>query len=181
MISVAARLDLVGCLPTGTAALAGQGGRRPVDGGGRDARRELPPIVVRSVVGSQCDYTGVFLASAESASMKLEGASMRSVVGIRAGVAAVLLSAIPTVFAPFAAADAADDNRFIGRLDRSGVPYTSRVEMIRLAKKTCVGITRQGNPSWRLGWDLQHDKGWSGTQTLDFVSSAVAVYCPDVW
>ena len=50
------------------------------------------------------------------------------------------------------------------------MPYTSRTEIIRLAKDYCLDATRQGNPSWLAGYNLQHDRGWTLTETIDFAN-----------
>jgi malic enzyme len=78
-------------------------------------------------------------------------------------------------------ADADGDNAFIAYLDKKGVPYESRTQIIRMAKQFCLDQTRQGTPNWLPTYVLQHKQGWTNTEAQTFISGAIPVYCPQVW
>ncbi|MGV0850065.1 DUF732 domain-containing protein [Mycolicibacterium phlei] len=84
--------------------------------------------------------------------------------------------------APAYAQDGVDKNKtFIDFLDKKRVPYKNSHTAIRMAKQFCVDATRQGNPAWLAGWNLQQAGGWTQTEAEYFVEGAVYVYCPKVW
>jgi hypothetical protein len=78
-------------------------------------------------------------------------------------------------------ADPDKDQLFIDYLDKKGVPYNNRTEIIRIAKQFCLDTTRQGNPSWLAGYQLQHKQGWTQSEAEKFINGAVPTYCPQLW
>ncbi len=98
-----------------------------------------------------------------------------------ATIAALLLGTGAAVAAAPAHADAAGDKAFIDYLDQKGFPYENRTQIIRLAKKYCLDQTRQGYATWVASYLLQHEQGWSNTETQTFIGGAIPVYCPKVW
>jgi Protein of unknown function (DUF732) len=98
---------------------------------------------------------------------------------VLATLAALLLSA-GTATSPVYA-DAAGDKAFTDYLDKKGFPYDNRTQIIRLAKQFCLDQTRQGSPHWLASFNLEHDQGWSNSETQTFIGGAIPVYCPRVW
>ena len=98
-----------------------------------------------------------------------------------ATIAALVLGASAAVAIAPAHADAAGDNAFIAYLEKKGVPYANRTQIIRLAKQFCLDQTRQGNPNWLASYYLERDQGWTHTETQTFIGGAIPVYCPEVW
>ena len=98
-----------------------------------------------------------------------------------AAIAVLLMAAGAAVSVAPAHADAEKDQIFIDYLDKKGVPYKNRTEVIRVAKNFCVAQTRQGNPNWLAGYKLQYAQGWTQTETENFVNGAVPTYCPKLW
>jgi hypothetical protein len=96
-------------------------------------------------------------------------------------IAGLLMAVGAAVAVAPAHADPEKDQIFVDYLNKKGVPYTSRTDIIRLAKEYCLDATRQGNPSWLAGYNLQHNQGWTQTETIDFANGAVPVYCPKLW
>jgi hypothetical protein len=95
-------------------------------------------------------------------------------------IAALLLAAGTAVSIAPAHADEKDD-KFIEFLEQKGVPYANKTEIIRVAKDFCLQRTRQNAPKWRAAYHLQHDQGWSESETADFAMGAIPTYCPNVW
>jgi len=98
-----------------------------------------------------------------------------------AAIAALVLVAGAAVSIAPAHADPAYDQIFIDYLDKKGVPYKNRTQAIRLAKEYCLDQTRQGNPSWLAGYNLQYSQGWTQTEAVQFVEGAIPIYCPKLW
>jgi hypothetical protein len=98
-----------------------------------------------------------------------------------AAIAGLVMAAGAAVSMAPAHADPEMDKVFIDYLDKKGVPYKNRTQVIRLAKEYCVDQTRQGNPSWLAGYNLQYSQGWTETEAVRFVEGAIPVYCPKLW
>jgi len=98
-----------------------------------------------------------------------------------AAIAGLFLAAGAAISVAPAHADPEKDQVFIDYLDKKGVPYGNRTEIIRVAKDFCLDQTRQGNPSWLAGYKLQHNEGWTQSETETFVMGAIPVYCPKLW
>jgi hypothetical protein len=100
---------------------------------------------------------------------------------VSAAIAVLLMASAAAVSVAPAHADAEKDQTFIEYLDKKGVPYANATEAIRTAKQFCLATTRQGNPSWRAGYDLATSNGWTQTEAGLFISGAVPTYCPKLW
>jgi hypothetical protein len=74
-----------------------------------------------------------------------------------------------------------NDQQFIDYLNKKGVPFKSRIEVIRLGKQFCLDTTRQGNPNWLAGYNLAVKQGWTQTEAENFVNAAIPTYCPKLW
>jgi hypothetical protein len=98
-----------------------------------------------------------------------------------AAIAALMMAVGAAVAVAPAHADPNNDQVFIDYLNKKGVPYGNRTEIIRLAKEYCLDASRQGNPSWLAGYNLQQKLRWTQTETEQFAEGAVPVYCPKLW
>jgi Protein of unknown function (DUF732) len=116
--------------------------------------------------------------------MGKQGATMTTTAVRRtagATIAALLFAVGAALSAGPANAQPPDNQAFIDFLDKKNVPYKNRTEAIRMAKEFCVDATRQGNPDWLAGYNLQYKGGWTRTEAEFFVEGAVYIYCPKVW
>jgi len=78
-------------------------------------------------------------------------------------------------------ADPVYDQKFLDYLDAKGVPFESRTDIIRTAKQFCLDMGRQGGSTWKVGYHLMKDKGWTESQAEMFIQAAVPTYCPNAW
>ena len=78
-------------------------------------------------------------------------------------------------------ADPAYDQKFLDYLDAKGVPFANKTAVIRLAKQFCLDMGRQGGSTWKVGYHLMKEEGWTESQTETFIQGAVPTYCPSVW
>jgi len=78
-------------------------------------------------------------------------------------------------------ADPADDQKFIDYLEKKGVPYKNRRDIIRVAKQFCLATTRHGGSTWKAGYHLMKDQDWTETEATSFIQAAVPAYCPGIW
>jgi len=39
-------------------------------------------------------------------------------------------------------------------------------------------LSRQGGSTWKVGYKLMKQEGWTESQAMNFISAAVPVYCP---
>ena len=98
-----------------------------------------------------------------------------------AAIAGLLMGVGAVVSVAPAHANPDGDNAFIDDLNKKGVPFKSRTEIIRVAKEFCLDQTRQGVPNWAPGYNLMHKQGWTQTELDNFINVAVPTYCPKVW
>jgi Protein of unknown function (DUF732) len=98
-----------------------------------------------------------------------------------AAIAGLFLAVGAAVAVAPAHADPIYDQQFIEYLEKKGVPYKSRTDIIRTAKQFCLDTTRQGNPDWLAGYNLASKEGWTQTETENFVMAAIPTYCPQLW
>jgi Protein of unknown function (DUF732) len=98
-----------------------------------------------------------------------------------ASVAALFVAVVGAVAVAPAHADPVYDQKFIDYLDKKGVPYKNRTEIIRVAKQFCLDTSRQGSSTWKAGYSLMKEQGWTETEATTFIQGAVPTYCPDVW
>jgi Protein of unknown function (DUF732) len=96
-------------------------------------------------------------------------------------VAALFVTVGAAVSVAPAHADPVYDRKFIDYLDKKGVPYKDRTDMIRVAKQFCLATTRQGGSTWKAGYRLMKDQDWTETEASTFIEAAVPTYCPGVW
>jgi hypothetical protein len=99
-------------------------------------------------------------------------------------IAAVAFVAPVVITAAPAHADAVVDSSFFQFLDQKGVPYGRKMDAVRIAKQTCLGISRPGDTGligYRVYSDLKKELGLNNEQTQNFVYGSVYHYCPQVW
>ena len=96
-------------------------------------------------------------------------------------VAALFVAIGGAVSVAPAYADPVYDQKFIDYLDQKGAPYKNRTDIIRTAKQFCLDSSRQGGSTWKAGYNLMKDQGWTETQATTFVQAAVPTYCPNAW
>lgn len=96
-------------------------------------------------------------------------------------VAAFFVAVGAAVSVAPAHADPVYDQKFIDYLDKKGVPYKNRTDVIRVAKQFCLDTTRQGGSTWKAGYHLMKDQDWTETEATTFIQAAVPTYCPGVW
>ena len=92
-------------------------------------------------------------------------------------VGALVVAAGAAISATPAHADPVYDQQFIDYLDGKGVPFDNRTDIIRVAKQFCLDIGRQGGSTWKAGYHLMKDRGWTQTQAENFIHAAVPIYC----
>lgn len=93
-----------------------------------------------------------------------------------AALAALLVGAGAVVAIAPAQADKIDDE-FIELLDVEGVPYTSRMQIIRVAKEYCLARTRPNAKMGTMNNKLFEDMGWGVPELQDFARAANRAYC----
>jgi hypothetical protein len=93
-------------------------------------------------------------------------------------IAALFVAVGAAVTVAPAHADPVYDEKFLNYLDQKGVPYKNKTEIIRVAKQFCLDRSRQGGSTWKVGYNLMKDQGWTETQATTFVQAAVPTYCP---
>jgi hypothetical protein len=93
-------------------------------------------------------------------------------------VAALFVAVGSAVSMAPAHADPPNDQQFIDFLDKKGVPYQNKTDVIRTAKQFCLDYSRQGGSTWKVGYKLMKAEGWTESQAMNFVQAAVPVYCP---
>jgi hypothetical protein len=96
-------------------------------------------------------------------------------------VAGVFIAVSCAVSMAPAQADPAYDQKFLDYLDKKGVPFSNRTQIIRTAKQFCLDMGRQGGSTWKVGYHLMKDQGWTESQTSTFIQGAVPTYCPEAW
>ena len=98
-----------------------------------------------------------------------------------AAIAALFVAVGAAMTVAPAHADQVYDEKFIDYLDKKGVPYKNKTEIIRVAKQFCLDTSRQGTPSWKAGYRLTKDQGWTQKQAEAFINAAIPTYCPQLW
>jgi hypothetical protein len=98
-----------------------------------------------------------------------------------AAVAALFVAVGGTLSVAPAHADPVYDQKFLDYLDAKGVPFKNKTEVIRLAKQFCLDMGRQGGSTWKVGYHLMKDQGWTEAETQTFIQAAVPTYCPNAW
>jgi hypothetical protein len=69
-------------------------------------------------------------------------------------VAALFVAIGAAVSVAPAHADPVYDEKFLDYLDKKGVPYKNKTEIIRVAKQFCLDTSRQGGSTWKAGYRL---------------------------
>jgi hypothetical protein len=99
-------------------------------------------------------------------------------------IAAASFVAPATVVAAPAHADETQDYYFFQYLDKKSIPYGRKMDAVRVAKQTCLKISRPGDPG-AIGYgvfqDLKKEMGFNNDQSQDFTTAAIYQYCPQVW
>jgi hypothetical protein len=95
--------------------------------------------------------------------------------------AAILVAVGGTVSIAPASADPVYDQKFLDYLDEKGVPFENRTAIIRVAKQFCLDMGRQGGSTWKVGYHLMKDQGWTESEAQTFIQGAVPTYCPNAW
>lgn len=98
-----------------------------------------------------------------------------------AAVAALFVAVGGTLSIAPAHADPVYDQKFLDYLDAKGVPFKNKTDIIRLAKQFCLDMGRQGGSTWKVGYHLMKDQGWTESETQTFIQGAVPTYCPSAW
>jgi hypothetical protein len=98
-----------------------------------------------------------------------------------AAIAALFVGVGAAMTVAPAHADPVYDEKFLGYLDKKGVPYKNKTEIIRTAKQFCLDVSRQGTPTWKAGYRLTKDQGWTQKEAEAFINAAIPTYCPQVW
>jgi Protein of unknown function (DUF732) len=96
-------------------------------------------------------------------------------------VAALFVAIGAAVSVAPAHADPVYDEKFLDYLDKKGVPYKNKTEIIRVAKQFCLDTSRQGGSTWKAGYRLTQDQGWTQSQAENFIQAAIPTYCPGLW
>ncbi len=96
-------------------------------------------------------------------------------------VAALFVAVGSAVSVAPAHADPVYDQKFIDYLEQKGVPYKNETAVIRTAKQFCLDMSRQGGSTWKAGYNLMKDEGWTQSQAETFIQGAVPTYCPSAW
>jgi hypothetical protein len=96
-------------------------------------------------------------------------------------VAALFVAVAGAVSIAPANADPAYDQKFLDYLDAKGVPFDNKTAIIRTAKQFCLDMGRQGGSTWKVGYRLMKDQGWTESQAETFIQGAVPTYCPQAW
>lgn len=96
-------------------------------------------------------------------------------------VAALFVAACGAVSIAPANADPVYDQKFLDYLDAKGVPFDNKTSIIRTAKQFCLDMGRQGGSTWKVGYSLMKEQGWTESQTETFIQGAVPTYCPSAW
>jgi hypothetical protein len=96
-------------------------------------------------------------------------------------VAALFVAVAGAVSIAPANADPAYDQKFLDYLDAKGVPFGNKTSIIRTAKQFCLDMGRQGGSTWKVGYSLMKEQGWTESQTETFIQGAVPTYCPSAW
>ena len=78
-------------------------------------------------------------------------------------------------------ADPVYDQKSLDYLDKKGVPYKNRTEIIRVAEQFCLDTSRKGASTWKAGYRLSKDQGWTETEATNFIQAAIPTYCPQLW
>lgn len=98
--------------------------------------------------------------------------------------AALSFVAPATVVAPRALADDTPEYYFFQFLDKKGIHYGSKMDAVRLAKSTCLKVSRPGNPGvigYAVHQDLHKALGLTDSQSELFIEASIYQYCPQVW
>jgi hypothetical protein len=80
-------------------------------------------------------------------------------------VAAAFMAVGAAVSVAPAHADPVYDQKFIDFLDKKGVPYKNETDAIRTAKQFCLETSRQGGSTWKAGYSLMKEEGWTQSET----------------
>jgi hypothetical protein len=98
-------------------------------------------------------------------------------------IAAASFVAPAAVVAAPAHADQTQDDTFFQYLDSKGVPYGQKMDAVRMAKSTCLKISRPGDPKAEYDalQDLKKEMGLNVAQSETFAEAAVYEYCPQVF
>ena len=78
-------------------------------------------------------------------------------------------------------ADPVYDKKFLDYLDAKGVPFSNKTDVIRTAKQFCLDMGRQGGATWKVGYNLMKEQGWTESEAETFIQAAVPTYCPNAW
>jgi hypothetical protein len=96
-------------------------------------------------------------------------------------VAALFVAVGGAVSIAPAHADPVYDQKFLDYLDAKGVPFSNKTDIIRTAKQFCLDMGRQGGSTWKVGYRLMKDQGWTESQAQNFIQATVPTYCPSAW
>ena len=99
-------------------------------------------------------------------------------------IAAASFVAPAAVVAAPARADQTQDDTFVQYLGQKGVPYGREMDAVRMAKSTCLKISRPGDPGaaeYAVMQDLKKEMGLNVSQSEIFAEAAVYEYCPQVF
>jgi len=100
-----------------------------------------------------------------------------------ARIAAASLVASPAVVAAPTHADQTQDDTFVQFLAQEGVPYGREMDAVRIAKSTCLKISRPGAPGaaeYGVYQDLKKEMGLTVAQSEIFAEASIYQYCPQV-
>jgi hypothetical protein len=99
-------------------------------------------------------------------------------------LAAASFVAPAAVVATPAHADQTQDDTFVQYLSQKGVPYGREMDAVRMAKSTCLALSRQGSPGaaeYAAYQDLKKEMGLNVPQAEIFAQAAVYEYCPQAF
>jgi len=48
-------------------------------------------------------------------------------------------------------------------------------------QKFSLDTSRQGGSTWKPGYNLMKEEGWTQSETETVIQAAVPTYCPDLW
>ena len=99
-------------------------------------------------------------------------------------LAAASFVAPAAVVATPAHADQTQDDTFVQYLSQKGVPYGREMDAVRMAKSTCLALSRQGSPGaaeYAAYQDLKKEMGLNVSQAEIFAQAAVYEYCPQAF
>ena len=96
-------------------------------------------------------------------------------------IAAFSFVAPAAVVAAPAHADQTQDDTFVQYLAQKAIPYGREMDAVRIAKSTCLKLSRQGAQGaaeYSALQDLNKEMGLNASQAEIFAAAAVYEYCP---